>query len=101
LTGRLDVRVTRRATREIGEAAAWWHANRPAAPLAFAEELERAFDLLSAYPRLGTQARSSRLAGVRRIHLARLRYDLYYRADASSVVIVALWHSSRGASPAL
>jgi plasmid stabilization system protein ParE len=101
LTARREVRITRRAQREALEAAAWWRANRPDAPTVFAEELIRAFELLSLYPGIGAQARNTRLMGVRRIHLARLRYDLYYRADESKVEMLALWHSSRGVGPTL
>lgn len=36
------VRVTASAARAIAEAAAWWTANRPKAPDAFVEEIERA-----------------------------------------------------------
>ena len=38
---------------------------------------------------------------VRRIHLSRLRYDLYYRVtpDKKTVIVLALWHSSRSTGP--
>jgi len=44
----LPIRVTRRATAQISEAATWWTLNRPAAPGAISEELERAFALIAA-----------------------------------------------------
>jgi plasmid stabilization system protein ParE len=99
LTERLRVEVTRTAARQIREAAAWWEANRPAAPGAVAEDLERAFQLLGSQPLVGARAINARLSGVRRIHLPRIRYHLYYRVRASSVQVMAVWHSSRSASP--
>ena len=95
------LRVTRRAEREIRAAASWWLENRHAAREAFRDDLERAFDLISLYPGMGAEARNPRLAGVRRIHLVRLRYDLYYRVTDSHVENLALWHSSRGSGPAV
>ena len=99
MTEQRDLRVTRRAAREIREAASWWTENRLAAPRAFREDLERAFELLSLYPGIGARARSPRLSRVRRIHLSRIGYDLYYRPTGSRVDIVAFWHASRGTGP--
>jgi plasmid stabilization system protein ParE len=101
LTTRRALRVTRRAEREIRAAASWWLENRHAAREAFRDDLERAFDLISIYPGIGAQAQNPRLAGVRRIHLARLGYDLYYRVTAAHVEILALWHSSRAGGPSV
>jgi hypothetical protein len=44
-----------------------------------------------------------RLSGVRRVHLSRVRYYLYYRISPSSdeVVVLSLWHMSRGSDPRL
>jgi len=93
------VRLTRRAAAEIREAAAWWAANRPAAPDAVQEELRRAFALISTQPRVGASARNAALRGVRRVHLSRVRYHLYYRVNSGRVEVLALWHSSRGRAP--
>jgi plasmid stabilization system protein ParE len=103
LTQRLRWTLTRRAAREISEAAAWWAANRSKAPAAFDDEFQKALDLITAQPDIGTQARSMRLAGVRRVHLNRVRYHLYYRLSPSSgeVVVLSLWHMSRGSDPRL
>ena len=101
MTARRGLRATRRAEREIRAAAAWWRENRPAAPHAFREDLERAFELLALYPGIGAQARNPRLVGMRRIHLSRLRYDLYYRVGETDIEILALWHSSRGSTPSI
>lgn len=101
MSGPLPVRIVNSAARAILEAAEWWTANRPQAPDAFAEELRRAFQLIATHPAIGARARNIRLAGVRRIHLARIHYHLYYRVSGSPPVVevLALWHTSRGSAP--
>jgi plasmid stabilization system protein ParE len=83
------------------EARRWWVENRPKAPHAFLEELRRGFELITGQPLVGSRATNVRVAGVRRIHLSRVRYHLYYRASGDSVEVLALWHSSRGSPPPL
>jgi plasmid stabilization system protein ParE len=39
--------------------------------------------------------------GVRRFHLSRIHYQLYYRLDADVVEVLALWHDARGSAPEL
>ena len=97
----LPVRVVGTAARAIIEAAEWWASNRPKAPEAFAEELEGAPQLLAAQPEIGARAQNTRLNGVRRIHLTRIRYYLYYRVSESppAIEVLALWHASRGSVP--
>ncbi len=95
------IRITRRAAAQIADAALWWAENRPSAPGAIAEELEQAIALLAVHANLGTSARNTRLRGVRRVHLSRVHYYLYYRLSADAVEILAFWHTSRGAGPAL
>lgn len=99
----LPVRIVGSAGQAILDAAEWWLANRPKAPDAFAVELERAFQLLASQPLIGAQARNVTLAGVRRIHLPRVHYYLYYRitSESKTVEILALWHTKRGGSPDL
>lgn len=91
--------VTRRAAREIAEAADWWSTNRSNAPALFRMEIARAFQLVSARPEIGASAIDARLAGVRRVLLSRIRYHLYYRVASDTVEILALWHTSRAAGP--
>ncbi|MFQ5744991.1 MAG: type II toxin-antitoxin system RelE/ParE family toxin [Acidobacteriota bacterium] len=95
----LAVRITRRAARQIGEAATWWEENRPAAPGAVRNELEQTLALLARQPRIGARARNVRTEGVRRVHLSRIRYYLFYRVKGSTVELLALWHSIRGSGP--
>ena len=103
MSGSFRVLIVSSAARAIVEAADWWAANRQKAPDAFTEELERALQLLSSQPLIGAQARNVKLASVRRIHLPRVHYHLYYRvvADPPTVEVLALWHTKRGASPDL
>lgn len=88
---------------QITKASAWWDANRPKAPGAFREEIERALELVSAQPQIGARTGNVKLTGVRRIHLSRIHYYIYYRVKETpeSVEILALWHASRGSGPQL
>jgi plasmid stabilization system protein ParE len=103
LPARFVVKPTRRAAAEMRRAAAWWRANRPAAPFALVEDLERAFELVASQPGIGARARNPRNEGFRRLLLSRTGYHLYYQvnAEAGSVEILALWHSHRGREPSL
>jgi plasmid stabilization system protein ParE len=95
----VDVRVTKRAQGQIDQAAQWWDENRDLAPEAFDEDLAKAFLLLSLEPRLGAPAPNVRAKDLRRLHLARIRYYLYYRIRGRRIEVVALWHTSRGSGP--
>ena len=97
----MNVRVTKRAQAQIDRAAQWWDENRDLAPEAFDEDLAKAFLLLNAEPRVGAPVPGARAEGVRRLHLARTRYHLYYRIRADVVEVLALWHTSRGRGPTL
>jgi len=99
---RLRLRVTREAERQIREASAWWHANRPAARGLFRQELTRGFDFITTQPEIGTKALDTPLLGVRRLHLIRIHYYLYYRIrNDDTAEVVALWHTSRGQGPSV
>jgi plasmid stabilization system protein ParE len=93
------VRITKRADAHIDQAAAWWKKNRPIAPHALEEELQEAFSLLSTQPAIGAPALNVKARGVRRVHLARIHYYLYYRVHGDEVQILALWHTRRGTEP--
>jgi len=95
------VRVTKRAQAHIERAALWWDENRDLAPKAFDEDLAEAFLLLGAEPRVGAPALHTHAQGVRRLHLARIRYYLYYRIRGDRVEVLALWHTSRGSGPSV
>jgi len=98
---RLRLHVAEEAAAELRAARSWWRTNRFAAPDAFVDDLRRALELIRTQPNVGVCATNVSLPGVRRIHLSRLRYDLYYRlaSDRQTIVVLALWHSSRGTFP--
>ena len=97
----LHLEVTALAAEHIRAADEWWRLNRTAAPGAVNEELEQAFTLIAAQPRIGARATNVKLSGVRRVYLPLIGYHLYYHVLTSPerVQVVALWHSSRGEGP--
>ena len=96
------LRVTRKAERQIRQAADWWHENRPIAPNLLHVELTRGFELITSQPNLGTLIPDPDLDGIRRLHLAKIRYHLYYRVIGDQAVeVLAFWHTSRGNAPPL
>jgi len=97
----LHIEVSELADLQIREADIWWRENRLKAPYAIREELERIGAIIASRPHLGARAGNVRLAGVRRIHIERIHYDLYYRVTGSPeyVEIVAFWGSRRGTGP--
>jgi plasmid stabilization system protein ParE len=97
----VEVRVTKRAQAQIDRAALWWDQNRPLSPDAFDEELAEAFSLLSVEPGIGAPVSNTRALGVRRLHLARIHYHLYYRVRRGQVEVLGLWHTSRDAGPSV
>jgi plasmid stabilization system protein ParE len=98
----IPVRIVGSAARSIAEAAAWWTENRPKAPDAFVDDLEHTLTLIASHPDIGARARNSRLENVRRVHLARVHYYLYYQVTSGpSIEVLALWHTSRGSDPKL
>lgn len=98
----LPIRVVSSAARAISEVSEWWIANRPNASDAFATDLENVLNLIASHPDIGARATNVNLEGVRRIHLARVHYHLYYRVTREpSIDVLALWHTSRAAAPKL
>jgi len=99
MTTPLRIEITKAAQTQISVAAAWWAENRPAAPDAIREELDRILDLLRVQPEIGTIARRATLSGVRRVTLFRIRYYVYYRVAGDALQVLAFWHTSRGSGP--
>jgi hypothetical protein len=95
------IEISALAAAHVRVAETWWQLNRPKAPGAIRTELERASSLIALQPKIGTRARNIVLPGVRRLYLARIRYDLYYRLVEAPrrLEILALWHASRGRLP--
>lgn len=98
----LRLRVFKRAEFEIRAASKWWTENRPSAPKLFREDLQRAFGLITTQPGVGSPALDAGLEDVRRLHLDRVRYHMYYRVSVEGTVeVLAFWHTSRGRGPNL
>lgn len=99
----LDIEISDLAKAQIRTAEEWWRLHRPKAPNAIREELERAGSIISVQPEVGARALNISLPGVRRLHLARVRYYVYYwlLADPERIEILVFWHESRGSSPPL
>jgi plasmid stabilization system protein ParE len=93
LAARLPVKLTPTAAAQIRRASAWWRSNRPKAPLALVEDLERAFELVSVQPGIGARAINARARGVRRLLLSRTGYYLYYQLNAREDRVEVLAHS--------
>ncbi len=103
MTRPFQIEVSDLARAQIVAAEGWWRINRPRAPSAIREDLERASTLIARQPEIGARASNVSLPGVRRVHLARIRYDLYYRVvdEPQRLEVLALWHASRGSGPPL
>lgn len=98
----LSVRISISAAQAIEDAATWWATNRPKAPNAFSVDLENALRLIASYPEIGARARNAKLGSIRRVHIARVHYHLYYRVtNEPAVEVLALWHTSRRDFPKL
>lgn len=96
----LPVRIVSSAARAIAEAATWWDANRPKSPDAFVSDLQNALKLIAFHPGIGARATNAKLEDVRRVHLARVHYHLYYRVTPEPTIeVLALWHTSRNDGP--
>ena len=97
----LRIEITDEAQKQISIASAWWSENRPAAPDAIREELDRILGLLCIQREIGTIARRATLTGVRRVTLSRIRYYVYYRVVDDALQVLAFWHTSRDLGPRL
>jgi plasmid stabilization system protein ParE len=65
-------------------------------PAAFVTDFEHAIQLFASHPAIGARARNFREGEVRRVHLARVHYHLYYRVTTEPAIqILALRHTSR------
>ena len=97
----LELFISRRAAREIDRIAGWWATNRPAATGAVSKDLEAAFAILVEQPGTGTEVAQVSSPDVRRFHIDRIRYWVYYRVRGQRLEVVSVWHSSRGTDPAV
>lgn len=97
----LELFVSRRAAREIERVVQWWAVNRPAAPDAVRQDLQAALNLVLVQPDIGVRVTEASSPDVRRLHLDRIRYWVYYRVRRNRLEVLSVWHSSRGSGPAV
>ena len=97
----LAVEVTPRAFAQLQRAARWWAINRPAAAGAIAKDFEAATRLLALQPGIGERSASRKYPELRSLQLDRVRHDVYYHVLPGKIVVLAFWHSNRGATPKL
>ena len=95
----LELFISRRAAREIERVVQWWAVNRPAAPGAVRQDLQAALNLLLVQPDVGVHINEASSPDVRRLHLDRIRYWVYYRVRRNCLEVLSVWHSSRGSGP--
>lgn len=89
-----------RAARQVAQARQWWVEHRDKAPDAFDEDIDELLAVLEQMPH-GVGAPVRLRPGVRRAVLRRVRYNVYYLVEDSCVLILAVWHASRGEPPVL
>jgi plasmid stabilization system protein ParE len=94
-----ELYVSRQAAREIERIVKWWVINRPAAPGAVRQDLKATVGLLLVHPDVGTRVQVASSPDVRRFHLDRIRYWVYYRVRGNRLELLSVWHSSRGSGP--
>lgn len=87
------------ASTQAEAAQRWWLENRSGDALE--REVERAMALLARFPYLGTLVPRKR--GVRRLHLRKSKYSVYYLPLIAerTILILAFWHTARGSGPPL
>jgi len=93
------MRVSARAFAQIEKVAEWWAENRPSAPGAVRQDVAEMLALLSIQPGTGASPRRSRVRGVRRVVLPRVRYYLYYRVSGRFLQVLSFRHMSRSRQP--
>ncbi|MEA2570022.1 MAG: toxin ParE1/3/4 [Acidobacteriota bacterium] len=91
----LRLRFLTPAWRQLRAAAQWRRKHRDKAPDAFDDDLAEGFLLIRREPGVGVPVRFGRRRDVRKLHLERIRYDVYYRVVRDEVRILAIRHSSR------
>lgn len=60
------------------------------------QDIQAALNLLLMHPDVGARVTEASLPDVRRLHLDRIRYWVYYRVQRNRLEVLSVWHSSRG-----
>lgn len=97
----LPVVTTPEADSQITTIDDWWRENRGASPDLFLEELSNAFEILARAPQIGRRYVQSPVPGTRRLLLRATRYHVYYVPLEQVVMVIAVWHATRGFGPPL
>lgn len=99
----MRLKYSPQAADDIRAAGRWWRENRADAPRLFRQELDAARRLLASSPWIGVAAREAARADVRRVFLGKCRQILYYEVDEErrEVIVLRMWHMSRGEPPEL
>lgn len=98
---RYQIEFSPEAVRHVEAIAEWWTANRPAAPLLFADELRAALRQLQRAPHSGQPYAPQGVRPTRRLLLPKSGHHVYYAAndEVRAVQVYAVWHTSRGQRP--
>lgn len=87
----LPVRVRPEAARDLEDAAAWYEEQRGGLGQEFLDEVRRSLQRVAEQPELyPTMHRKTRRALTHRFP-----FGVFYRVEASSIVVVAVMHGSR------
>ncbi len=90
-----------RALKQLEAVKRWWIENRKLAPGLLETEFEAACKLICEFPGIGSPHTGKRLTDARFVPLPKTRYLIYYRVShvRKEIVVVTLWHPSRGYLP--
>ena len=87
----LPVVLRDEAQAEFDEAFDYYEGQRAGLGVDFAARVQHVFDRISAHPRMHAVA----LADIRKAVVTRFPYCVFYRADATRVEVVAVFHTRR------
>jgi plasmid stabilization system protein ParE len=90
----LPVVLRDEAQAEFDEAFDYYEGQRPGLGVDFAERVQRVFDQIAVNP----QQHAVVFADIRKAVVTRFPYCVFYRADATRVEVIAVFHSRRDPS---
>jgi toxin ParE1/3/4 len=90
----LPVILREEAQADFDEAFDWYESQRPGLGIDFAAQVQAVFDRISANPLL----HAAIFQDVREAVVRRFPYSVLYRAEASQVLVIAVFHSRRDPS---
>lgn len=96
--------MSKQARADVLMARVWWKRNLPPdIKMPLLEELQRARRQLETTPWAGGSVSDDALSTLRKLPLLRAQYHLFYEVDevANEVVVLRVWHNSRGRAPKL